>query len=112
MVSLATATPGHVLMQDEVVDASRKLFGERYWDFDRMAAVFETVGIRQRYSVRPLEWFAAERGWKERTAAYLEGAQALLVDAASQALDAAHLRACDVDAVVTVSSTGIATPSL
>jgi alkylresorcinol/alkylpyrone synthase len=112
LISLATATPDHVLLQGDVVAASRKLFGARYGAFDRMASVFETAGIRQRYSVRPLEWFAAERGWKERTAAYLEGAQALLVDAASRALDAARLRAFDVDAIVTVSSTGIATPSL
>ncbi|HLY04330.1 MAG TPA: type III polyketide synthase [Rhizomicrobium sp.] len=112
LVSLATATPAHVLLQEDVAGTSRKLFGERYGAFDRMASVFETAGIRRRYSVRPLEWFAAERGWKERMAAYLEGAQALLVDAASRALDAAHLRACDVDAIVTVSSTGIATPSL
>jgi alkylresorcinol/alkylpyrone synthase len=101
-----------VLLQEDVFEACHKMFGERYWAFDRMASVFETAGIRQRYSVRPLGWFAAERGWKERTAAYLEGAQALLIDVASKALDAAHLRACDVDAIVTVSSTGIATPSL
>ena len=37
---------------------------------------------------------------------------ALFVDAASRALDAAGLGALDVDTVVTVSSTGIATPSL
>ena len=112
LASLATATPDHVLLQEDVFEACHKMFGERYWAFDRMASVFETAGIRQRYSVRPLEWFAAERGWKERTAAYLEGAQVLLIDVASKALDAAHLRACDVDAIVTVSSTGIATPSL
>lgn len=112
LASLATATPDHVLLQEDVIKTSRKLFGERYWGFDRMASVFETAGIRQRYSVRPLEWFTAEHGWKERTTAYLEGAQALMVDAASKALDSAHLKASDVDAIVTVSSTGIATPSL
>jgi alkylresorcinol/alkylpyrone synthase len=62
--------------------------------------------------VCPVEWFCTPRGWKERTATYLEGAQALFVDAATKALSAAHLRARDVDAIVTVSSTGIATPSL
>lgn len=112
LLSLATAIPGHVLLQDEVAEISRRLFGDRYRAFERMASVFGTAGIKKRYSVRPVEWFCTPRGWKERMAAYLEGAQALFVDAATKALKAAHLRACDVDAVVTVSSTGIATPSL
>ena len=41
-----------------------------------------------------------------------EGACQLFVDAATRALDAAELNAADVDTIVTVSSTGIATPSL
>lgn len=112
MISLATATPDHVLLQDDVVEASRKLFGERYGAFERMASVFETAGIKKRHSVRPVEWFCDSHGWKERTAAYLEGAHGLFVDAATRALSAAQLKADHVDVVVTVSSTGIATPSL
>ena len=99
-------------MQDEVVGVVRKLFGDRYGGFDRMASVFETAGICKRHSVRPLHWFCEPRGWKERTAAYLDGAKELFIDAATKALQDAHLKASDVDAVVTVSSTGIATPSL
>jgi alkylresorcinol/alkylpyrone synthase len=99
-------------LQDEVVAVSRKLFGDRYSAFDRMACVFETAGIRKRHSARPLHWFCEARGWKERTAAYLEGAQELFIEAANKALEGAHLQARDVDAVVTVSSTGIATPSI
>jgi alkylresorcinol/alkylpyrone synthase len=112
LLSLATAIPGHVLLQDEVAEVSRRLFGDRYRAFERMASVFGTAGIEKRYSVRPVEWFCTPHGWKERMATYLEGAQALFVDASTRALNAAHLRACDIDVVVTVSSTGIATPSL
>jgi alkylresorcinol/alkylpyrone synthase len=112
LVSLATAVPGHVLLQDEAAAASRNLFGERYAAFDRMASVFETAGIFKRHSVRPLQWFCEPRGWKERTAAYLDGARALFIEVANKALQAAGLKAHDIDAVVTVSSTGIATPSL
>ena len=54
----------------------------------------------------------APHDWTERTQAYLDGAGALFVEAARGALDRAGLRAQDVDVVVTVSSTGIATPSL
>ena len=51
-------------------------------------------------------------GWPERAEAYLEGACELFVDAAKRALDEAGLAAADVDTIVTISSTGIATPSL
>ena len=44
--------------------------------------------------------------------AYLDGACQLFVEAAKRALDAAELDASEVDTIVTISSTGIATPSL
>jgi len=51
-------------------------------------------------------------GWAERTNAYLDGAGKLFVAAATRALEVASIGAADVDTVVTISSTGIATPSL
>ena len=51
------------------------------------------------------------RGWPERTAAYLEGAERSS-SRRRKALATPTLTAADVDTVVTVSSTGIATPSL
>ena len=112
LLSLATAVPGHVLMQDEVAEAAREMFGKRYAAFDRMAPVFLTAGIKKRHAARPIEWYSKPHGWKERTAAYLEVAHELFVDAATKALNRADLKAAEVDVVVTVSSTGIATPSL
>jgi alkylresorcinol/alkylpyrone synthase len=100
------------LPQDEVAEAAREMFGKRYSAFDRMAPVFQTAGIKKRHAARPIEWYSKPHGWKERTAAYLEVAHELFVDAATKALDQAQLKASEVDAVVTVSSTGIATPSL
>jgi alkylresorcinol/alkylpyrone synthase len=80
--------------------------------FDRLAQVFETAGIRKRHAVRPIDWYEEARGWPARNEAYLEGACSLFRAAASAALDEAKCRPEDVDIVVTVSSTGIATPSL
>ena len=112
LIALTTAVPQYILYQDEVAGAAREMFGKRYSAFDRMAPVFLTAGIRKRHAARPLEWYSEPRGWKERTAAYLEVAHDLFVDAATKALDRAGLMAAEVDIIVTVSSTGIATPSL
>jgi alkylresorcinol/alkylpyrone synthase len=62
--------------------------------------------------VRPIEWYLEERGWPERTAAYTDGATNLFIEAARAALDSVRLTGADIDTIVTVSSTGIATPSL
>ncbi|WP_343232421.1 type III polyketide synthase [Microvirga terricola] len=112
LISLATAVPPHVLVQSDVSAAASNIFSSRYKDFDRLSRVFDTAGIDKRHAVQPLEWFFEQHGWPERTAAYLEGALSLFVEAATKALDQAGIGAKEIDTIVTVSSTGIATPSL
>jgi alkylresorcinol/alkylpyrone synthase len=112
LVSLATAAPPYELRQDEIVAGARLLFRDRFPQFEHMAPVFETVGVRTRQFVRPPEWFFEPKNWAERSEAYLDGALQLYRQAAAAALDQAGLRGADIDILVTVSSTGIATPSL
>jgi alkylresorcinol/alkylpyrone synthase len=112
LVSLATAAPPYVLNQSDVAAAANLSFAARYDDFERMARVFKSSGIRRRHAVRPIEWYLEPMGWPERTSAYLEGACQLFVDAATRALDAAEIGAAEVDTIVTISSTGVATPSI
>ena len=112
LLSLATASPPHVVTQEAVGAVARSLFGTRYADFERMAPVFANAGIDERQLARPLEWYLSPRDWSERSTAYLDAAGALFLEAAGRALARAWLDGRDVDAVVTVSSTGIATPSL
>jgi len=111
--SLATAVPPHRLSQSDAARMAAQIFSGRFRDFERMAPVFTSSGIVARYTVQPPEWYLAPKiGWPERMAAYLQGAADLFVDAASRALEAAGCTASDVDTIVTISSTGIATPSL
>jgi alkylresorcinol/alkylpyrone synthase len=112
LVSVATASPPHIVYQRDVAAIARQIFGERYPDFERLSRVFLNTGIIQRQAVKPAEWYFEARSWPERTQAYLDGAQSLFVDATGLALSRAGLTAAQIDTVVTVSSTGIATPSL
>ena len=112
LLSVATAVPPFCLEQSDVAAAAHRGFADRFESFRALSRVFESSGILRRYAVRPLEWYFEPLGWPERNQAYLDGATQLFIDAASKALDAAGLRSSDVDTVVTVSSTGIATPSL
>lgn len=112
LISTAIAVPDNILLQSDVAAAAGDIFGPRFREFDRMAKVFDSAGIHKRHAARPIDWFRQPRSWPERTAVYLEVASALFVSAARQALDEAGLLPTDIDTVVTVSSTGIATPSI
>ena len=112
LVSLATSVPPHVFLQKDVLAAAWDVFGDRFPEFERFSSIFSNTGIIKRHGVKPFEWYRQPRGWPERTEAFLEGAEALFVDVAEKALADAHLAGSDIDTVVTVCSTGIATPSL
>lgn len=112
LMSIATAVPPHQVSQRDAARAAQQGFSARYDDFERLAKVFESSGILTRNLARPVEWYLRPMGWEERNAAYTEAATLLFTQAASRALDQAGMRAAEVDCVVTVSSTGIATPSL
>jgi hypothetical protein len=74
--------------------------------------VFDNAGIARRNVVAPLEWYEQPHGWGDRNAVYLEAAQDLFERAAIAAIQKAGLDPSEIDGVVTVSTTGIATPSL
>lgn len=112
LISLASVVPPHRLAQSEAAEVAREAFAFRFPNFDRISRVFKTTGIQSRHFIKPVEWYLKPMGWQERTAAYLEGAHDLFVAAAQKAISAASCRASDIDTVVTISSTGIATPSL
>ncbi|HEV2746966.1 MAG TPA: type III polyketide synthase [Allosphingosinicella sp.] len=112
LLSLATAVPPTILTQPEAKALACRLFGRRTSHFEKLAPVFDNAGIARRYIVRPVDWYEGAHGWKARNDVYLEAAEQLYVEAAGKALDQAGLGAGEVDGLVTVSTTGIATPSL
>jgi alkylresorcinol/alkylpyrone synthase len=79
---------------------------------ERLLPVFANSGIRSRYSCVPIEWYDHQHGWAERNRVYITGALDLLETTAVRLLDRSGIGKHQIDAVVTVSTTGIATPSL
>jgi alkylresorcinol/alkylpyrone synthase len=112
LLSLATASPPHDLHQDEVIEAANQVFAGRFPQFERMAPVFAHAGVRRRQVAMPVEWYLQPRTWPERSAVYDEVALDLFCQSAERALAQAGLTGGDVDVIVTVSSTGVSTPSL
>src|SRR5579864_7222139 len=113
LIGLSTAVPAHALEQTEVVERVRRLFSELEGEtIERLLPMFGNAGIDRRYSCVPIDWYDAPHGWRDRNAIYLDNAVQLLERSARDCLRESGVLPHEIDAIVVVSSTGIATPTL
>lgn len=99
-----------MLRQADVARFARGLFGEtRGSEIERLLPAFANAGIEQRRSCVPLEWYGQAHGWAEKNRLYVENATALAEEAVEKCLGQADRGVDEIDAIVTVSSSGIAT---
>jgi alkylresorcinol/alkylpyrone synthase len=112
LLSLATAVPPHRISQAEAKEIGRELFSGRKALYDRLSGVFDNAGIEGRNIVAPIQWYAGDHRWESRNNLYLDASELLFEEAALSALSKAGLAPSDIDGIVFVSTTGIATPSL
>lgn len=110
--ALATTVPPFELDQADVAALSRRIFAGRADAFDRMQSVYANAGIEKRYSCVEPAWYTQPHSWRERNALYVNHARRLMRQAIEECLDTAGLTPDDIDGIATVSTTGIATPSL
>src|SRR3954462_5171169 len=111
LLSLATAVPPNVVAQTEAKAMARRAFRRKNL-FDKLSSVFDNAAIAKRHLVASPEWYEEPHGWAERNAVYLAAAESLFEQAARAAIEQAGMSAKHIDGVITVSTTGIATPSL
>lgn len=110
--TLALAWPPHLLRQEDVAANGAEMFATTHGGFERLAPIYRNALIETRHSCVPIEWYLKPHSFSERNDLFLENAVALLAEAAGKALNEAGLAAGDIDALVVVCSTGIATPAL
>jgi alkylresorcinol/alkylpyrone synthase len=112
LAALATATPPHRTRQSDAKSLAAEMFQETLEVRPALLQVFDHTGIACRQTCMPLEWYGSDHGFAERNALYLEHALKLSTEVAQRSLDRAGLRPRDIDQLVFVSSTGLATPSV
>ena len=110
-MAVATAVPPFVLDQSDVARRVEYVFGSQR-DIRYLIPIFGNAGISRRYSCVPVEWDTEPHGWKERNDLYLVNAVSLFEEVTLKLLEKAKISRDAIDAIVTVSTTGIATPSL
>ena len=99
--------------QDEVRDFGAKFFAGKFPGLGRLLDVYENAAIGEGYCCLPRSWYEeSEHGFEEKNRLYVENAVALLREATIKCLAACDTDPSDIDLIVTVSTTGIATPSL
>jgi alkylresorcinol/alkylpyrone synthase len=112
LLSVASALPAHQVDQAQAHDFARTMFAGRIDGLDRLLPLFTNAGIATRRFVVPPAWFREHHDLAERSALYVEAATELSTRAASTALARADVTARDVDAILYVNTTGLATPSI
>ena len=112
VLAVATAVPPYELGQSDVMRRIELALGPRSREIVRLLPMFGNTGIERRYSCVPIEWYERLHEWPERNRVYLDSALDLLESATRHALERAGRQPEDIDAIVAVSTTGIATPSL
>jgi alkylresorcinol/alkylpyrone synthase len=81
-------------------------------EFRSHASVFQNTGVNTRFSCVPVEWHMATQDWSSRATVFRRAAVELLEDVSRRCVDRAGIALSDVEAIVTVSTTGLAVPSL
>jgi alkylresorcinol/alkylpyrone synthase len=112
ILSIATAAPENVIEQSVVEALAPKVFPELFAHYPVMLDIFRNSGIERRRVVQPLAWYLEPRDWNDRSKIFHECALALFEEAAAAAIGRAGLSPKQIDTIVTVCSSGIATPSL
>jgi alkylresorcinol/alkylpyrone synthase len=116
ILAAATALPPNVLEQESIATLLKALWGEKYEQSRRWRSTFEqiqrSVRIDRRYLALPVSEYPALDSFAKTNAAWSRAASELGAAAARNALAAAGISARDVDHLLFVTGTGIATPSL
>jgi alkylresorcinol/alkylpyrone synthase len=111
LLGLKSAVPPFVIAQSDAAQYAQKLFGE-VANMSRMIPVFANTGIERRYSCVPIDWYLGDHGWVDRTELYVSNAVDLLEQVTRKLLAETGIAADQLDGIVLVSTTGVATPSL
>ena len=103
----AIALPSHRIDQA----AAKAVYGAIFGNGSKLQ-VFDHAGVATRWFVHPLEYYLQERPFSVRNRDYVTEGLLLAERVAGEALARAGIRSADVDHLLFVTTTGLATPSL
>ncbi|PYQ56974.1 MAG: type III polyketide synthase [Acidobacteria bacterium] len=112
IAAVGKALPPHYYDQETLLAAFRERWADRYYNLERLERLHKNVLVGGRHLALPLEGYADLTTWGRANDAWIRVAQEVGGAAVLDALAKAGLSPADVDALIFVTVTGVATPSI
>jgi alkylresorcinol/alkylpyrone synthase len=117
IVSVAKEIPPYQISQDITTEFARELFSESFKDIERLLPAFQNGQIENRHFVKGIDWFKENHRFSEKNDIYIEeatelGKKAIFSCLTSEQYVRQQVGFDEIDAIFTISSSGIATPSI
>lgn len=112
IAAVASSLPARYYTQKEIFDEIAKFWGPEVESPAALERFHQRVGVDGRYFALPLEEYVKLERWGQANAAWLKAAVDLGEEAIQKALDKAGLTKDQIGALLTVTVTGVVSPSL
>ncbi len=112
IAAVGEAFPAHYYSQERLLEEFKRVWSRQLFNQDRLEVLHKNVLVGGRYLALPIEEYSKIESWGEANDAWIRVAQQVGEQAVRKALDLAGLEPVDVDCLIFVSVTGVATPSI
>ncbi|HWO76342.1 MAG TPA: 3-oxoacyl-[acyl-carrier-protein] synthase III C-terminal domain-containing protein [Bacillus sp. (in: firmicutes)] len=117
ILSVAEVSPPHIILQKEAAEFARKMFEPAFKNINRLLEVFKNGQIEKRHFIKDLDWYKEKRSFSEKNDCFIESAVDLGAKAIQDCLENPEylknkVRYEEIDAIITICTTGLATPSI
>jgi alkylresorcinol/alkylpyrone synthase len=112
IASVGKALPPNYYDQETLLAALRERWADRFFNLERLERLHKNVLVGGRHLALPIEEYGTLTTWGKANDAWIRVAQEVGGQAVLDALEKAGLSPADVDALIFVTVTGVATPSI
>lgn len=112
IAAVGRALPPHYYDQETLLAALQRRWGERYFNPERLERLHRNVLVGGRHLSLPIEEYDQLTTWGQANDAWIRVAQEVGAQAVMDGLDRAGLSPADIAALIFVTVTGVATPSI
>lgn len=112
IAAVGSALPPNYYDQETLLEALRQRWSDHYFNLDRLERLHKNVLVGGRHLALPIEEYGELTTWGKANDAWIRVAQEVGAAAVLDALKRAGLTPADVDALIFVTVTGVATPSI
>ncbi|MBI3872932.1 MAG: type III polyketide synthase [candidate division Zixibacteria bacterium] len=112
IAAVATAVPPHRVSQETARQLVATHFHPHRGDVDRLLDVFSHAGIETRCLCVPPLWFTEPKTFNEKNTLYIEWCTQLGAQVVLECATRAGISPAEIDHLIFVSTTGLATPSI